>query len=198
MSEGEQDEPPGSGFARLLARLDRDPERASVGFERLRRTLTKFFDWRGSSRPEECADETLDRLANKLEEGVAVIDVAAFAHGVARMVLREDLRSEARRAPLEEAEGRPAPSSGANEKEEELAGCLDRCLDELPDGGRDLVLAYYAGAAGRSKIESRRCLARDLGLTDNALRSRVQRLRDRLEECVRRKVDGADPARRKS
>ena len=52
-----------SGFDRLLARLDPDPGRAAVEFERLRRTLVKFFDWRNAPAPEDAADETLERLA---------------------------------------------------------------------------------------------------------------------------------------
>jgi DNA-directed RNA polymerase specialized sigma24 family protein len=61
--------------------------------------------------------------------------------------------------------------------------CLERCLQELPREARDLVLQYYV-SEGRSKIDNRRRLAVTLGLTDNALRSRVQRVRDRLERCI--------------
>ncbi|MGH9330319.1 MAG: RNA polymerase sigma factor, partial [Vicinamibacterales bacterium] len=52
-----------AGFARLLERLDPDPDRAAAAYERLRAALEKFFDWHGAWPPEECADETLDRLA---------------------------------------------------------------------------------------------------------------------------------------
>src|SRR5699024_6433909 len=45
------------GFARLLGRLHSDPDIAAQEYERLRRTLVKFFDWRGAWPPEECADE---------------------------------------------------------------------------------------------------------------------------------------------
>src|SRR4249919_1835401 len=61
-------------FAGLLARLDPDPDRAAAEYERLRRALGKFFDWRGHPAPDECADETLDRLARKLGD-TAVGDV---------------------------------------------------------------------------------------------------------------------------
>ena len=66
----------------------------------------------------------------------------------------------------------------------ERHGCLDRCLDELQLDDRTLVLDYYAGERAE-KIANRRRLAAGLGVSDNALRSRVQRLRERLEVCVR-------------
>src|SRR6267378_2739688 len=80
-----------AGLARLLARLDRNPERAALEYERLRRALVKFFDWRGAWPPEECADDALDRLARKLEETV-VDDLRSYAHGVAKLVLLERRR----------------------------------------------------------------------------------------------------------
>jgi len=44
-------------------------------------------------------------------------------------------------------------------------------------------VAYYEGER-TEKISNRRRLAATLVLSENALRSRVQRLRDRLEQCV--------------
>jgi DNA-directed RNA polymerase specialized sigma24 family protein len=170
-------------FRLLLARLGADPESGGAEFERLRRALMRFFDWRGASWPEECADETLDRLAKKLGEGTAILDLPAFAHGIARMVLRENLRSGSRRSTIDFE--RRVDSPAEPEGNQFLAQRLDLCLDELPQSGRELVLAYYSESGGRDKIETRQRLARRLRLTDNALRSRVQRLRDRLEDCVR-------------
>lgn len=175
--------PPDAGFRLLLSRLGTDDERAGVSFERIRRGLIKFFDWRGASWPEECADMTLDRLARKIEQGVAVVDVAAFAYGIARLVLQEALRSDARRESLDVEP--PVDSLADPSEREALYRHLEICLGRLPEGGRELVLAYYAAGSGRSKIQSRRRLAHELRLSDNALRSRVQRLRERLEECVR-------------
>lgn len=172
-----------SGFDRLLARLDSDPGRAAGEFERLRRTLIKFFDWRRATAPDDAADETLQRLAEKLTE-VEVLDVPAFAHGIARLVLHEVQRDEARHASLEGVE-LAAPEKMDGPVSELLLRSLRPCLDALPRDGREILLAYYASGDGAGKIDGRQHLAKKHGLSANALRSRVQRLRDRVETCLR-------------
>ena len=177
-----------AGLAGLLARLDPDPDRAALAYQSLRQTLVKFFDWRGAWSPEEGADETLDRLARKLAAGDQVSDVRSFAHGIARHVLLEQSRSpEARLARSDETEldalAAADATADATADEEPLGVCLERCLAELPAESRDLILQYYVDR-GRAKIENRRRLAASLGLSDNALRSRAQRVRDRLERCI--------------
>lgn len=170
-------------FARLLRRLGDDPERGGEGYESLRRTLVRFFDWRGAHEPEVCADETLDRLARRLDEDASIVDVRGFAHGIARLVLLEQWR-RTRERPAGLAEERLAAAAPAEEEDPRQA-CFDQCLAELPADGRALILEYYA-AEGRQKIDGRKRLASALGLSDTALRNRAQRLRDRLERCIRR------------
>jgi DNA-directed RNA polymerase specialized sigma24 family protein len=175
-------------LAHFLARLGPDHERAAAAYEALQQTLVRFFDWRGASSPEECADETLDRLARKLDEGNPVDDVKSFALGIARLVLLEHWRRpEARMVPAEEAglEDLAAPEPVEDSPRH---ACLERCLKELPREACDLVLRYYV-SEGRSKIDNRRRLAVAHGLSDNALRSRVQRVRDRLERCIAKCLD---------
>ena len=177
---GDQKSLTASSFARLLERLHPEPEQAALEYERLRRSLVKFFDWRGGSPADECADETLDRLARRLEQ-TAVQDVHKYVHGIARLVLLERLRAPAFSS-LDHSPSvtltAPPPAEGNH-----LQDCFDRCLAQLPEESRLLLLRYYEGER-RAKISNRRRLASMLGVTENALRSRVQRLRDRLEQCV--------------
>ena len=182
-------------FARLLARLGPDAERAGAAYEHLRRALVGYFTWRGATTPEECADVTLDRLARRLDEGVVVEDPARFARGIARMVLLEHWkRAEARELPLESAGTGPAVGAEPERTDDARAQCLDRCLAELPAESRALILEYYL-AEGRHRIDTRKRMAQALGLSENALRSRAQRLRDRLERCLEACV-GSPVARR--
>jgi DNA-directed RNA polymerase specialized sigma24 family protein len=170
-------------LARLLDRLGPDPDRAGAAYEALQRKLIKFFDWRGATQPEECADEALDRLAVKLDEGSRVEDVRSYALGIARLVLLEQWRRpEARLFPAHDTHlaRLAAPESPDDEPRR---ACFEGCLEELPPDSRDLVLKYYV-AEGRAKIDNHRRLAEALGVSDNALRSRVQRVRDGLERCI--------------
>lgn len=176
------------GLELLLARLSAVPLQAGHEFERLRRTLTRFFEWRGALRPDECTDATLDRLARKLSEGTDVADLFAFARAVARLVLLEQQRDSAREVSLVGIE--PVDRGGDRDEESPLTRQLDRCLAELAAEERELVISYYS-EQGRSKIELRQALARRLGVSDGALRNRVQRLRDRLERCVREQIESA-------
>jgi len=174
-----------SGLSRLLDRLDPDPDRAALAYESLRHTLLSFFNWRGAWAPEECADQTLDRLAAKLDQGLLVGDVRPFARGIARLVLLEAYRRpEARAARADESELDRLPAAPEGQAEP-LHDCLERCLARLPDEGRDLILRYYVNQ-GRLKIESRRRLAAELGTSEGGLRSRAQRVRNGLERCVNR------------
>jgi DNA-directed RNA polymerase specialized sigma24 family protein len=169
-------------FSRLLARLHPDAEQAGHEYERLRRTLVKFFDWRGASSPDECADEALDRLARKLED-TTVDDVRNYACGIARLILLERRRRPAFSSLDAHPDLAGVPTAPPDDHQIRLEGCFDRCLAGMPDDGRTMLVRYYEGER-QEKIANRRRLAAAFGLSDNALRSRVQRLRDRLEECV--------------
>jgi len=172
----------GAAFTSLLARLGPDADRAGTAYEDLRRALVSLFRWRGAATPEECADETLDRLAAKIHAGVSVEDVPRFARGIARLVLLEQWRSPHPEALAEDHEPL-APARLPDEDEEVLHQCLDSCLGELDAEARGLILSYYA-AEGRTRIDSRKAMAASLGLSESALRNRAQRLRDRLERCL--------------
>lgn len=173
----------GTGFSRLLARLDADADRAAAAYEQLRHALEKFFDWHGAWPPEECADETLDRLLRKLDE-VDVQDVRKYARGIARLVLLEWRRRPASVSLSDQPELADVSAPVAADPRDALQECFDRCLADLPSDGRTLVLQYYV-AERRAKIDVRRRLAQALSISESALRNRVQRLRDRLEHCVR-------------
>ena len=175
-------------FGKLLARLDPDRERAGEKYEELRRTLVKFFEWRGAPFPEDQADETFNRVARKLDEGVEVKNVGAYCYEVARRVCLEVRKgNDSRRGPLEENTQRAAGADAADAalERELLLGCLDECLARLPEESRALIVEYYQDER-RGQSGRRRALAEALGLRREALANRAQRLRDKLEECVTR------------
>ena len=165
-------------LAALLRRLDADEHAAGEKYEVLRQTLRRFFAWKGDPDPDPAVDETLDRIARRLERGEPIDDVPSFARGVARMV-----RLERQRQPLVlGGDAVPEQTTAPSFEESPWAGCLERCLAALAADERALILQYYAGE-GATRIAQRAAIARAQGLSDNALRHRAQRLRDRLRTC---------------
>ena len=174
-------------FAKLLDRLDPDRERAGERYEELRRTLTRFFEWRGAPFAEEYTDEVFNRIARKLSAGVEVRNIGSYCYEVARLVCLEALKgADSKRASFD-ATHHDLPDAkvenGAREQEIRL-DCLEECLDALPMGSRDLIVEYYQDDK-RDRIERRKALAARLGLQREALANRAQRLRDKLEQCVK-------------
>ncbi|HEY6923178.1 MAG TPA: hypothetical protein VI653_06915, partial [Steroidobacteraceae bacterium] len=88
-----------------------------------------------------------------------------------------------------------SPPEEEDEDAEIVLSALQGCLEELGPGAADLILAYYGGE-GSARIEKRRRLAEELGLSVNALRNRALRLREALERCARKKLGWRDESRR--
>jgi DNA-directed RNA polymerase specialized sigma24 family protein len=172
----------GEALARLLTCLDDDPEAAGEKYEMIRRKLVKYFDWRGVHSPEECADETIDRVIRKLESGEAIRDIPTYCVGIARLVVLETLRAPDRRQVSLDDLG-PVAAPALESAENAQQSCFERCLAELPVESRRLILQYYQDER-LSKINNRQAMADSLGIPLNALRSRAQRIRDKLEQCV--------------
>jgi DNA-directed RNA polymerase specialized sigma24 family protein len=173
-------------FAKLLACLDTDRERAGEAYENLRRTLIRFFEWRGAPFPEEHADEALNRLAKRLGEGIEVRNIGGYCYEVARLIFLEAVKGpDSKRASLDSIDSKASVDDNidaATEKELRLT-CLDQCLQALPSESADLILDYYR-YGNRAQIDQRKALAKRLGLRRDALANRLQRLRDKLEQCV--------------
>ena len=173
-------------FTRLLNYLDADRERAGEKYEDLRRTLIRFFEWRGAPYPEEHADEALNRIGRKLDEGVEIKNLSAYSYEVARLVFLETTKgADSKRLSLGSVRVDPVASNLMEEvAEKELRlMCLEDCLRTLPGESAELILEYYRYEQ-RGQVERRRALAKRLGLRRDALANRVQRLRDKLQNCV--------------
>jgi DNA-directed RNA polymerase specialized sigma24 family protein len=172
-------------FAKFLACLDPEPSRAGEKYEALREALVKFLDWRGALFPEELVDEIFNRVTRKLEEGETIRDVPTYCHGVARLVFLQSLeRPGNERVELEELSIVAIPKPEVTDLRQE---CLNHCLRRLPAENRELIIEYYR-KEGRQKIDHRVAMAERLGIPLNALRGRAQRIRDKLERCIRRRL----------
>jgi RNA polymerase sigma factor (sigma-70 family) len=170
-----------AGFNKLLEALDPDRQRAAEQYEHLRRSLIRYFDWRGCVESERDADETIDRVIRKLSEGPGVDDLHTYALGVARNVALESLRAQQKEKALIDL----APSNDwtADEESEFRFDCFENCLGGLAAAKREFILAYYEGSK-RTKILNRQKLADRLGIPIGRLRIQAHRIREKLENCI--------------
>jgi DNA-directed RNA polymerase specialized sigma24 family protein len=179
----------------MLAELHPDSERAGEQYEKIRRKLVKLFEWRGCAHPEECADETFNRVAQKILEGTSIWadDPYSYFHGVALNVLREYWRSAEQTAKTLEEMAQIQDLSVDPEdllrreteqrKKDRLLECLNHCLQKLPLESLRLIISYHQGEEALDKSR-RKEMARALGIPLNALRIRAYRIRVAIEECV--------------
>jgi DNA-directed RNA polymerase specialized sigma24 family protein len=181
-------------FAMGLARLAADGGDAAA-YESLRRRLIQFFRLHVPAEADDLADVVLDRLARRIHEGIDVASVPSYALGIARMVLHE-ARAKASRRHLVETDPTLLPDEDRADEAIELEhvlAALRACLDAAGTTARRLILTYYGGD-GAIRIATRKRLADECAISLNALRNRALRLRDALEECVRKRTDPQDRA----
>jgi DNA-directed RNA polymerase specialized sigma24 family protein len=180
----------GTSFTRLLRWLDEGTDSKGERYLEIRRRLVAYFDRRNRAAPDILADETLERVNRTLEESgrIRVTPPARYCYVVARFVLLEDIRRSQREIPFDETWPAPAHDASTNraateESAERSLQCLAHCLKKLKPEDRNLIVEYYRDAK-RQRIDGRRELARELGITMNALAIRSWRLRASLEACV--------------
>ncbi|HEX4380594.1 MAG TPA: hypothetical protein VH022_11200 [Candidatus Acidoferrum sp.] len=189
-------EPTEKAFAKFLHWLDEGANSDGQRYLEVRRRLELYFDRKNCVEPTELADETLNRVARKLDENGEITGVAPlqYCYITAKFVFLEALRAD-KRAPFH----RPLPAANSSnlsgqsatlleadagsDRKEKIAECLQCCLEKVSSAERDLIVEYYRGQQ-RSKIERRAALAARLGVTANALSIRACRVRQRLEVCI--------------
>jgi len=169
--------------------LGADAEKAAEGYEDLRFRLVNYFAWScgcPESRADDLADETLDRVVLKLEQGTAVENVRAYSLATARFIWLEHGHKVREDGWGDEQPAIPAETR-EDEEQDERYRCLDTCLTEAikNQADRRLILDYYDAEEGEKNKDHRKKLAQELGLEVNALKVRACRLRQSLEKCIR-------------
>ena len=175
-------------FDKLLVALGGDRDSAAQKYLEIRTNLTRFFEWRGCSFPEDHADETINRIAKRVAEGEEILNYSGYALGVARLLLLE-INKGRQREQLALAEiGTSSEVYEEADTDESRLTCLRSCLQTLSTDNRELILQYYQGEKGE-KIQNRKKLMDRLGVPVNTLRMRALRLRERLQSCVEECVE---------
>jgi RNA polymerase sigma factor (sigma-70 family) len=169
-------------FEALLDWLDPDRDQAGMKYEQIRSGLIKYFTFHAPCDAEDLADETINRVINRLPEIGFLVDGdrARYFYGVARKVQLEYSRRKSPQPPQE--------NINDSERLENEHNCLEQCIRKLSPENRKLVLRYYQ-ADGRQKIELRKQLAEELGIAPNALRIRAYRIRAELQKCLEKCIE---------
>ena len=193
--------PTEEGFKHFLAWLDEGEESNGEKYVQLRRRLVLYFDRKNCIAPDELADETLGRVAQKFAEQGAIIDLspAHYCYITAKFVFLEYLRDKDRShasvedlaatGKLDRAASTSARREESEQTREELLAAIEACLKKFSSEDRELILEYHR-SEGRTKIDERRRMAERMGISQNALSIRVCRLREKLEQCVKESAAG--------
>jgi DNA-directed RNA polymerase specialized sigma24 family protein len=168
-------------FEKFLNFLNPDREIAGQKYESIRLRLIKIFYARGCSEAEEMTDRTIDVVIKKIDSIAETYqgDPALYCYGVARNIFLEFLAKPKK----EELPETIVQLEIDNKEIEKKHQCLTKCLSGLSSEQRVLITSYYVGER-RIKIERRKELEKELGITNKALRVRAFRIRRILEECI--------------
>jgi DNA-directed RNA polymerase specialized sigma24 family protein len=168
----------------FLSRLDPDPRLAEEKLRAFCEKLIHFFEARGCWEPADLAQETILRATRRFaEEADVTVDPRAYCWGIAKNLLLESRR---RRCEVDLPEDLAGPwrPVGLNPIENRLL--IRRYLAVLPQEDRQLLVRYY------SAPEDRQTMAARLGLSGNALRIRISRIKDNLRRWMQECTHPAD------
>ena len=169
--------PSQEAFEKLLAWLGPDRDRAAKKYSDIHLRLVRILAGKGCSEAEDLADQTINVVANKPDDFFKNYrgDPALYFYGVNRKIYQEWLNRHPPPPPL------PQPD---REEIERRCDCLEKCLQKIttPEEAR-MVVRYHEGE-GQARIENRRKIAEELGITQNALRIRICHLQARLRPCI--------------
>lgn len=172
-------------FESLLEWLGPTRDEGARKYEHVRNRLIAILLKKGCTDPEYLADETVNRVTLKLPEikETYVGNPMWYFISVARLVWLESLKHK-------EFSYDNVPEQVIQPETDFARECLRQCLATLSAEQRDLVLDYHMNNK-RAKIDLHRQMAKELGLSTNALRLRTHRIRAGLERCVIACLNGA-------
>jgi hypothetical protein len=167
-------------FEKLLSWLSADREEAGAKYEAIRRRMIRIFVTRGCCEAERLTDEVLNRVAVRVDKlALTYDDAAKCCYGFVDFLCREYWRDPAEQAFDDQLLQSQQPDEHDQKRLEQEDACLAQCLAELSPEDSDLFCRYFADDE-RSKIDVRKSLAGELGLTANALRIKAYRIRRKL------------------
>lgn len=160
-------------FDKLSKLLEPNARSVEAGFQQCRLKLVKFFAWRRCQDPENLADETISRLLKNVHDGqeISADNPYSYVYAIANNVFREYVRAKKKEETFIDIDEVEEATVLATDD------CNRQCLEQLSDEKRELLARYYLDD------EERLSIAREMGLSLNALRLKVHRLKHGLKRC---------------
>ena len=172
-------------FAKLLNALSSDESEAAHLYTKLHASLIRYFQLKGLSEPEQSADETINRIPERINENTKTEDIRFIAFSVAKFVFLEKIRREKKQINAADSGGYGEAAAAVTHFDEtDEFEPLRKCFNSLYEHERELLVNYFPDLPADELSARRQKLADREGIDLNALRNRISRLRKRLEECV--------------
>lgn len=167
-------------FDAFLNRLSPDREEAAQKYEKIRRNLIVLFNYRGCDDAELLADETINRVADRLLETDEnkQIQSLQFIYGVARHIYLEQINKRKSVNIDQTIIAAEDEFSDDNDRDD----CMKNCLNRLKDDDRRLVIEYY-NVDTETKFDERQKIATKYEISVNNLRVKIKRIREKLQDC---------------
>jgi DNA-directed RNA polymerase specialized sigma24 family protein len=172
----------------FLSLLSPDRDIAENKFRDIRRRLARMLDFRGCACSYELADDAILDFVCHLQnrdrpfEGDPIAYLSTVAYNLYLAYLQRLL------LPLpDDISERPQEGADDSADKERLHQYLDLCLEELSPENHDLILRYYRWEK-QAKIDFRKKLAAELGISANALKIRVYHIRKALGACIEERL----------
>ena len=174
-------------FSNLLEAFSSDKTEAGIAYAKLRDSLVRFFTLKGDFEPETAADETLDRVALKLSENGEIEDLTKYSFGVARFIFLERIKANKKEKVAVEEFYADQTAFVESEETDDFAPFRD-CFEKLPDDEKNILRDYFADIPFAQVFVYRQELSEKYKISLNNLRMKIFRLRQRLENCVKKKL----------
>lgn len=163
-----------TALEKLFQLLEPGARSVEEGFRLCRFKLIKFFAWRRCEDPDNLADETISRLLKNVRAGleISATNPYSYVYAIALNVYKEYARAKMKAAALresDEARRDPTPPTADD--------CQRQCFERLPQEKQALLVRYYLEGDDPQEI------ARDNGLTLNAMRLQIHRIKQGLRRC---------------
>ena len=160
------------------------PQR-SEELEQLRPKLMGFFRWNRAESPKDETQETMSRAVERMNDpGTEIrVPLQAYVFGIARNVLRESRRGR-RETPTDPAGVEFTNLTADSSLTVDDKILVEECLSRLSPEDGSLVIEYHRKGAEQ--------LAKELGISPNAVRIRVHRIHRKVQETMTKKTPDQD------